>query len=47
MTQNEHNLIAGIIGFVIYQIIYHKILKHHPVAKKNAQELMDIFKEYF
>jgi hypothetical protein len=47
MTQNEHNLIAGIILIIIYQIIYHKILKHHPVAKKNRKELSDIFGKYF
>jgi len=47
MTQNEHNLIAGIVLTIGYQIIFHTILKHHPVTKKNIQELFDIFKEYF
>jgi len=47
MTQNEHNLVAGVIGVVIYQIIFHTILKHHPVTKKNMRELSDIFDEYF
>jgi hypothetical protein len=47
MTQIEHNLIAGIILIVTYQIIFHKILKHHPVTKKNMKELSDIFKKYF
>lgn len=47
MTQNEHNFVAMIVSFIMYQIIYHKVLKHHPVAKKNRKELQDIFKEYF
>lgn len=47
MTQNEHTLIAGIAGFVIYQVIFHLILKHHPVAKKNAREWMNILSKYF
>lgn len=47
MTQNEHNLIAGMILIIGYQIIFHTILKHHPVTKKNIKELFDIFKEYF
>ena len=47
MTQNEHTLIAVIISFIIYQLIYHLVLKHHPVAKKNMRELSDIFEEYF
>lgn len=47
MTQNEHNLIAGIILIIIYQIIYHKVLKHHPIAKKNRKELSRIFGKYF
>jgi len=47
MTQNEHNLIAGIIIFIGWQLIFHLVLKHHPVTKKNMEELFDIFKEYF
>lgn len=47
MTQIEHNLVAGIVSLILYQIIYHTILKHHPVAKKNMLELSDIFEEYF
>jgi len=47
MTQNEHTLIAGIIIFVSYQTIFHMVLKHDPVSKKNIKELFDIFKEYF
>jgi hypothetical protein len=47
MTQNEHNLIAIVIGFVTYQMVFHLILKHHPVTQKNIQELLDIFKKYF
>ena len=47
MTQNEHTFIAGIIIFIGWQIIFHTILKHHPVTKKNIQELFDIFNEYF
>ncbi len=47
MTQNEHNLVAGVILIILYQIIFHTILKHHPVTKKNMKELLEIFKEYF
>ena len=47
MTQNEHNVVAMIVSFIIYQIIFHKILKHHPVAKKNRKELSKIFGKYF
>jgi hypothetical protein len=46
MTQNEHTLIAGIIIFVGWQLVWHLVLKHHPVTKKNIQELLDIFKGF-
>ena len=45
MTQNEHNLVAAVVGFIIYQFIYHMILKHHPIAKKNMEEMFDMFKK--
>jgi hypothetical protein len=47
MTQNEHTFVAGIIAFVSYQMLFHMVLKHHPVTKKNIEELFDIIKEYF
>lgn len=47
MTQNEHTLIAMIVLFIGWQTIFHTILKHHPVTKKNMEELSEIFKEYF
>lgn len=47
MTQNEHNLVAGIILIVMYQVVFHTILKHHPVTQKNIQEWFDILGEYF
>lgn len=47
MTQYEHNMIAGIILIIIYQIIFHCILKHHPVAKKNRKEWFKILRGYF
>lgn len=47
MTQQEHNLIARIIAFVLYQLIFHMYLKHRPATKKSMQELSDIFGEYF
>jgi hypothetical protein len=47
MTQNEHNLVAVIVMIIIYQIIWHTILKHHPVTKKNTKEWLNIFDEYF
>jgi len=47
MTQNEHTFVALILLLIIYQIIFHKILKHHPVAQKNRKELWDIFRDYF
>lgn len=43
MTQNEHTMIAGVLSMVIYQLVWHLILKHHPVTQKNIQELKDIF----
>jgi len=47
MTQFQHNMVALIVSFMIYQIIYHCVLKHHTVAKKNMKEMSDIFDEYF
>jgi hypothetical protein len=47
MNQFQHNIVAGILFIIIYKIIFHKFLKHHPVTKKNMDELSDIFKEYF
>jgi hypothetical protein len=47
MTQNEHTVIAVIISITMYQILFHTILKHHPVTKKNIEELSDIFKDIF
>jgi hypothetical protein len=47
MTQIQHNIIAGIIFIILYKIVFHTIIKHHPVTQKNMQEWEDIFKEYF
>lgn len=47
MTQSEHNFVALIILMIMYQIVFHTILKHHPVTQKNIQEWLDIFDEYF
>jgi len=47
MTQYGHNLVAGIIIIVLYQLVFHMILKHHPVTKRNIQEWSDIFDEYW
>ncbi|HSC25228.1 MAG TPA: hypothetical protein VLB80_03380 [Candidatus Babeliales bacterium] len=47
MTQFGHNLVAGMVIVVIYQIAFHTILKHHPTTKKNIKEWEDIFNEYF
>jgi hypothetical protein len=47
MTQTEHTFIAGIIIFILYQIVFHTYLKHRPASKKSMQELSDIFDEYF
>jgi hypothetical protein len=47
MTQYEHTLLAGFIVMIIYQIMWHTFLKHHPVTKKNIQEYFEIFKNLF
>lgn len=47
MTQNEHTFVAGIIIIITHQILFHTILKHHPVTQKNIQEWKDIFSKYF
>ena len=47
MTQSEHTMIAGVITIIMYQLIWHLILKHHPVTKKNMQELEDMAKDLF
>ncbi len=47
MTQNQHTFIAGLIVFVAWQLVFHLVLKHHPVTKKNMKEWSDIFDEYF
>ena len=47
MTQNQHTFVAMIVLFIGWQLVFHLVLKHHPVAKKNMEELLDIFKEYF
>lgn len=46
MTQIQHNLVAGIIIIVLYQIVFHTVLKHHPVTKKNMLEWSDIFDKF-
>jgi len=43
MTQNEHTFIATIIIFIGYQLIWHFVLKHHPVTQNNIQEYKDMF----
>jgi len=45
MTQYQHTIIALVISLIIYQLIWHIILKHHPVAKKNMMELSDLYGE--
>lgn len=47
MTQNEHTFIAGLILLIGWQLVWHLILKHHPVTKKNIKELSEIIGEYF
>lgn len=47
MTQNEHTFIAGIIIFIGWQLVWHLVLKHHPVTKKNTLELEEIYKDLF
>lgn len=47
MTQNEHTLLATFILLIIYQVMYHMILKHHPVAKKNRKEMLRLWGKYF
>jgi hypothetical protein len=47
MTQIQHNLLAGFILIIIYQIVFHLFLKHHPVSQKNIKEWLDIFNDYF
>ena len=47
MTQNEHTFIAGIILLIGWQLVFHLVLKHHPVTKKNMTELSDIYDDFF
>lgn len=47
MTQHEHTLVAGIIVFILHQMMWHMYFKHQPITKKNIRELYDIFKDYF
>lgn len=47
MTQNEHTMLAGVLSMIIYQFIWHLILKHHPVTQKNIREWQDILKDWF
>jgi hypothetical protein len=47
MTQVQHNLVAGIILIIIYQIVFHMFLKHHPVTQKNMKEWSDIWDDIF
>jgi len=47
MTQKEHTIMAGVVGFVLYQLVFHMYLKHRPASKKSMQKLSDIFDEYF
>lgn len=47
MTQNGHTFVAVIILLIFYQTVFHLFLKHRDSAKKNMQELSDIFDEYF
>jgi hypothetical protein len=47
MTQIQHNIIAGIIFIILYKIVFHLILKHHPVTQKNIKEWLDIYKDLF
>lgn len=45
MTQHQHTVMALIISLIVYQFIWHTILKHHPVTKKNMMELSDLYDE--
>lgn len=47
MTQNEHTWLAFVISIVLHQALFHMVLKHHPVTKKNIMEWLQIFEEYF
>lgn len=47
MTQNQHTAFACFVLIILYQIIWHTFLKHHPVTKKNMQEMFEMFKDFF
>lgn len=47
MTHQEHRIIGLIALIIIYQIIWHLYLKHHPVAQKNAKEIDEIVMNFF
>lgn len=47
MTQSGHTFVALIVLLVGYQIIFHTILKYHPVTKRNIKELSEFFKDIF
>jgi hypothetical protein len=47
MTQNEHTWLALFILMIIYQPIWHLLLKHHPVTQKNRKEWLKILGKYF
>lgn len=47
MTQQAHTLLALVISFISYQLIWHMMLKHHPVTQKNILELKNIFIKLF
>jgi len=47
MTQCQHTIMALLISLILYQFIWHTILKHHPVTKRNRRELLDLYDELF
>jgi len=47
MTQNEHTWLALFVLLIIYQVIWHMFLKHHPVTQKNRRELLRLWGKYF
>jgi len=46
MTQQEHTIIATIICMILYQIIFHKYIKNHPITKKARKEWLRIMGKY-
>ena len=46
MSQNEHIIVAVIIGLIIQQFIWHRFIKNHPATKKNKKEWYKILGKF-